>query len=518
MTRDRTKRNYDLHSWVGITCGLFIYVVSLSGVFALFGDELSSWEDESLRIVLPEEPYPADALIERLLAATAEDGEIISLSLALPTAAQPVYEGSLLLRRHEDGAFVHHEQRWHPATGNELPEHRHGLVLWIVDFHRNLMLPRTLGRALVGLSGVLLLVLLFSGIITHRKLIREAFTWRLDRSVRLKWQDSHKALGLWGLPFNLMIAFTGAWLGLIILLLPLAAAVAFKGDAGAVIAAVSAPPPEPSGVSAPMTSIDAARRAVAQRVGIAPDSVDIQLWGDSQAVYGFHYRPNDMLVSHAKVDVGATTGRIVTLTRAGRPGLTHRIPPAITTLHYADFGGLWMKGLYTLLGLFLCVVTATGMMMWLERRLHGNEGRRPAWQYRLLGRSVAGICCGMALTTFAVFHADKIVAVTPEERLGMIGTVYFAVWSAALLYALLRANVYRTCKEVLVAALIPLTNALAGGHHLIQLLGEGHLYAGGTDLAAMASGLALLAIAWRIPGRRPGGRKAAALTAARESA
>ena len=69
-----------------------------------------------------------------------------------------------------------------------------------------------------------------------------------------------------------------------------------------------------------------------------------------------------------------------------------------------------------------------------------------------------------------------------------------------------------------IAALIPLTNALAGGHHLIQLLGEGHLYAGGTDLAAMASGLALLAIAWRIPGRRPGGRKAAALTAARESA
>ena len=36
MKRDRTKRIYDLHAWVGVTCGLFIYIVSLSGVFAVW--------------------------------------------------------------------------------------------------------------------------------------------------------------------------------------------------------------------------------------------------------------------------------------------------------------------------------------------------------------------------------------------------------------------------------------------------------------------------------------------------
>ena len=39
MTRDRLKRIYDLHAWVGVLAGLFIFVVSLSGVFALFGEK-----------------------------------------------------------------------------------------------------------------------------------------------------------------------------------------------------------------------------------------------------------------------------------------------------------------------------------------------------------------------------------------------------------------------------------------------------------------------------------------------
>lgn len=514
MTRDRIKRIYDLHSWIGITCGLFIYVVSLSGVFALFGEELHAWEDEQLRIDLPTKPYSADALLQRFLAEITRDASLVDLSLGLPTALEPFYSATAGVRTYDGGAYRQHYRRWHPQTGEPLQVRGDGFVHWIVYFHRNLMLPRTLGRALVGLSGMLMLVLIFSGIVVHRKFLTEAFTWRLHRSVRLKWQDSHKAMALWGLPFNVMIAFTGAWLGFIIVLLPVAAMVSFEGDAGAVIEAVSAPSPEPSGTPAPMISLDAAVRSVSRQMGMPPDYVEIKLLGDSNAVYRFFFTLGDTLAGYTQVDVAAASGRIAASTRPGRPGLPHQIPAAVTTLHYADFGGLWMKLLYTILGLFLCIVTATGMMMWLERRLHGNEGRRPEFHYRLLSRVVVGICAGMGLTNFAIFHADKLIEVTAESRLAAIGWIYFAIWAAALLYALLRGNDYRACKELLAATAltalaIPLTNAAVTGQNTWQFLSNDHPYAAGTDMAAFATGLGLSMVSKLIPAQRPGKSRAA---------
>lgn len=508
MNRDRVKRVYDLHAWTGVIFGLFIYVVSLSGVFALFGAELASWEDETLRIAFADDPAPAMPILSGFMAEVPKDASVLNLSFDLPTAARPVYAATAVFRAAGERKVTTLARRWNPNTGTLLPDRGHGLVHWLVDFHRNLMLERTLGRALVGLSGVFLPLLILSGLVTHRKMLREALTWRLDRSVRLKWQDSHKAIGLWGVPFHLMIAFTGAWLGLIAILLPITAAISFKGDTGAVIAALGPPPHPAAGIAAPMIPVDDAVRAVQARVGVAPVSVSIRHWGDRNAVYVFSYPPARKLLSAAQAHVNAATGEITAVKLASKPGLTHRIPTAMTTLHYARFGGLWMKLLYTVLGLLLCVVTATGLMMWLERRLHGNAGRCPATCYRALGRVTVGVCTGMALASVAIFHADRLSTAAPADRIAFVGTVYFAVWATGLLYALIRKNEYRSCKELLAATgvlalAVPVTNAAATGQTLLDLIREGHSYAAGTDIAAIALGGVLFLLYRFIPSQRP---------------
>ncbi|MEM8703329.1 MAG: PepSY-associated TM helix domain-containing protein, partial [Pseudomonadota bacterium] len=78
-------------------------------------------------------------------------------------------------------------------------------------------------RILVGLVGIAFLLLILTGIVAHTKFTKELFTLRYLKSVRLKWQDSHKVMGLWTSPFAAMIALTGAFLGVIALLLPLLA-------------------------------------------------------------------------------------------------------------------------------------------------------------------------------------------------------------------------------------------------------------------------------------------------------
>lgn len=511
MNRDRTKRIYDLHAWTGVLFGLFVYVVSLSGVFALFGAELASWEDESLRIDATGERVSAMPLFTGFASEIPEDAQIFYLSFYFPSGVRPVYAATTAFRRADDRTIVKAERHWNPITGAVLADRGHGLAHWLVDFHRNLMLERTLGRALVGLSGIFLLLLILSGLITHRKMLREAFTWRLDRSVRLKWQDSHKAIGLWGIPFHLMIAFTGAWLGMIAILLSIIAAISFGGDIGAVIAEIREPPRAAAGIAAPMSSIDVAAQSVEHRVGIAPTSLSVQHWGDTNAVYDIHYPPLQKLLSAAHVEVDAVDGTIKSIKYASRQGLTYRIPAAMTTLHYGQFGGLWVKLLYAVLGLLLCVVTATGLMMWLERRLHGNAGRCPPAFYRALSRLTAGACTGLPLASIAIFHADRLMSAQPDDRIALIGTVYFTVWALAILYALCRCNAYRTCKDVLAATgivslVLPVTNVVATGQTVFELFRDGHAYAAGTDVAALVVGTLLLLVSGLIPTHRPTGR------------
>ena len=506
MQRDRIKRIYDLHAWSGVVCGLYVFIVSLSGVFALFGDELHSWEDENLRIAVSDQPVPVMPLLTEMIEGVSGGDKLESVSVRFPSATEPFYAGFVRTRSKETRKATNHFRRWNPNTGKRLPERGDGFVHWLVDFHRNLMLERTLGRALVGLAGIFLLLSIVSGIVTHRKLLREAFTWRLDRSVRLKWQDSHKAIGLWGLPFHIMIAFTGAWLGLVAIMLPLTAAVTFKGDQGAIFAAVFGVPPQPAGKSAPMYSIDEARRLVSARVTGPVTGVSVENWGDQNALYTFHYDPEGVLLSGAGAKVNGVTGEIQSVNLMSKPGLAPRVLGALTPLHYALYGGIWLKFIYAALGILLSIVIAMGLMMWLERRLHGNEARRSPEFYKMLSRTTVGATTGMALASFAVFYADRLIKSAPDERTTLIGATYFSVWGLAVLYGLLRRNEYRTCKEILAA-----TGLLSVALPMLDLCVSRPAAASmfelpfvlGTNCTAFFVGLILLAVSVWLPSRRP---------------
>jgi PepSY-associated TM region len=70
----------------------------------------------------------------------------------------------------------------------------------------------------------------------HRLLIhlkgsgRQLFRFRPERGARLAWVDLHKVLGTWGLPAQVMFAFTGAFICLGELLLPGFVGPVFDGD------------------------------------------------------------------------------------------------------------------------------------------------------------------------------------------------------------------------------------------------------------------------------------------------
>ncbi|MBV1933282.1 MAG: PepSY domain-containing protein [Parvibaculaceae bacterium] len=448
MDQQRTKRLLDFHAWAGVLSALFIYVVSLSGVFALFEEEFLHWEEKQIQFELPAQPIPLMPMLSDYAQTLQRTGALTSLDVHLPSITRPYYEAVAYWIPQGERRSIKKTRRWHAKTGVQLKPHEKGLTNWLVNFHRSLMLPRTFGRFIVGLSGVLLLVSIVSGILLHRKMLKEMFTWRLHRSIRLKWQDSHKILGVWSLPFQIMIAFTGAWLGVVALLLPLNATLTGKWGMDEIYVALFPSTAPASGISQPMLSIDEVLVATRPHLDNVPKTISITNWGDETASYIFLYAPHGTLDGSLRAEVSAVTGQRYEVPQIDRSGVSFQILRSMTTLHYGVFGAGWMKILYTVLGAILCIIAITGILIWLEKRQQGGKGTAPKATYVLLGRLTLGTSLGMLLASFSLFYVDKLTAPIEGEKLMTIGTAYFAVWIAALLYAGLNRNAYKSTKQL----------------------------------------------------------------------
>ena len=516
MDRARHKRNYDLHSWTGLALGLFIYLVAFTGCFALFDAELQAWEDPAARIVHDGPLAPIDPVFRDWIDANQGPGDEVGFArLTFPSALEPYYAGFVEIEIHrEDGGHDHvfHEQRWRPDTAEPLAERGEGVSHWLLELHRKLMWPDslgggTVGRALVGAAGVILLLSIVSGVVAHTKLTRELFSLRVFRSTRLRWQDAHKVIGLWALPFHTMIALTGAVIGVVTLLAPAIAMLTFKGDQEALIEAVLGAPVQPAGVQAEMISLDSVAAMVHADSGAPAAFVSITNWNDANARFDVFFEPDTELAQVEGVQLDGVTGARI----AGSPlediSAAERVLNAMSPLHYGIYGGIALKFVYFALGLALAVITALGLMMWVERRLHGAVGDKPDWVYRTLGRISLGVTCGLPLATAAVFHADRLYAGPAEARLAVVGWTYGAAVLAALVYAFVRRNDYQATRELLaatggLAVLLPAVNGAVTGDWLVPTLFMADRPDAAVDLAALLLGLGLVAVAMKLPARR----------------
>lgn len=526
MHRDRRVRIYDAHSWTGITLGVFLFVVCFTGSLALFDHEIQTWEDPARRLVPTTEVTPVHPLFESWITSL-PDGEITFVGLFYPSDAEPYYQGLVNFRATgDDEPLQFLRKQWDPQTGAELPARGDGLSTWLLDFHRDLMWPdflggRQIGRGLVGIAGVIMLLSILTGVLTHRKILKEAFTFRRKKSVRVKWKDAHNFIGIWSLPFSTVIAFTGAWLGIVALLLPITGLLVFKGDTEAVAAVVIGEPNDRSGVPAEMLSLDLVANRAHTDSGEFPSFVSIENWGDSTAEYLVQYEPDTELMTYESERISGVTGERLALTGLLEPSASTRVLAAITPLHYATYGGILLKFLYFALGISLSAMVALGNMVWIERRAHSSEGSKSPAYYARLARFTAGACLGVVVASVAIFYADLLYAGDEARRIVTIGQTYFVAWLFVLLAAVAFQNTYQFVRGVLALAgiglmILPGFAAIVHGQMPWALIAQGHAASPAVDLTLLCLGLTCLAVAKRLPrgrGTASRSRRAAAAPA-----
>ena len=368
MTSQRTlNRLFVLHSWAGIVTGLLMFIVCFSGAVVVFKNEIDLWANPSLaQLPRSDKPASLDAVLTQLQ--TRYPGATVE-TIALPDAINPSYF-----------AFV--RERGAPASTRTKVALRSdtGTVVGPVDsqlgqYLRMLHVFLFFGpRWIVGFLGVAMLVLIATGIVIHRKILAELFTQRWGRSFRVVMSDLHKSAGIWGLGFHILIATTGAWMGL---------APLFEQGTKYVTTSANAAAPKPArkvasetAAPVPMQSLDALYATAQQAVPrLEARYVSLRRWGTDTAEASFTGNLSGHLVSTARVDINAATGAPKKVHDPRTAGFWSLVNGLMEPLHFGDFGGLALKWLDFFLGMTPAVLSISGTLIWLDAR---QQRRREA--------------------------------------------------------------------------------------------------------------------------------------------
>ncbi len=362
------------HSVLGLAVSVLIYVVCLSGTISVFAQELKRWEQPAGPVVREVSPGAIDRGIADVQA-RAGGRELGAISVTLPTDAYPrliLVGGSV-----EDG-----RQRWlADAQGRRVTREDTRATDFLVSLHASLHLPRLAGLVAVGIIGIALLALLISGVMAHPRILREAFTLRWGGSRRLQEADLHNRLGTWGLPFYLMVTLTGAIIGVFPLMLGGMVSTAYKGDFQRAITEIVGPLGHRKDVSvATIPPVDPIIALVRQREPSARiQSIEIERPAtQGQSISVIYEIPGQL--THDQRYVFDALGKIESSSKTTKRSMGAQAVMSLPSLHFGWFGGIWVKISYGLLGLALCIVTSSGVRIWLARR--SDKGRpAPTWEW-----------------------------------------------------------------------------------------------------------------------------------------
>lgn len=502
-----------LHTWGGLWVTWVLFAIFLTGTLGVFDDAISHWMRDKGRA----EATPALDAAGRAGALQAAQAFLMReapqaefWSIGLPGEEDPALQ--LAWQRDEDGPIE--SRRLDPVSGALLPrsqqretEGGHHFVHMHFELHAG-----TVGIWLVGIATLAMLVALVSGIVVHKKIFTDFFTFRPGKGQR-SWLDGHNALGVLTLPFLFMITYTG----LVIFwatYMPAGILARYDGDREAFFSALTegpAPRPEQH-VAAPVLPMRPLLPVAEQALAREAAFVVVNHPGDRSAslrVFG-RFDPDadsDRLVgrSSGRVQFDAVTGELLDVQRPNttRGGEVLAVQRTMNALHFVRFGGWPLKWLYFVSGMAGAAMLATGAILFVvKRRRRGDDAfgaATPRVMRIIEALNVAGIA-GLGLSCVAYLWINRLLPLGIESRAAWEIRLFFGAWLLSLLHAGLRPPLRAWSEQLLAAALLclglPLVNAFSTGDHLLAALQRGDGESAGVELTVLAFG-ALFALGWR---------------------
>ncbi|MBN9421887.1 MAG: hypothetical protein BGO63_15555 [Candidatus Accumulibacter sp. 66-26] len=507
-----------LHTWAGLVAAWVLFFVFITGAAGYFNTEIDHWMRPELPMVSSQPVLSAEAsvtlgLAHLRVAAVGADEWIINLPGGRSGRQvgilwrEPAAPGERAGKLHRamlaaDGGVVGNEGVRATGGGNAFYR-MHYLFRY---------LPRDAAIWLVGAATMLMLLALITGVIVHKKIFADFFTFRPAKGQR-SWLDAHNVLGVLALPFFLMITYSG----LLFFQNPLMPLGFYGIGEASVVKAVAPVMPAPLTVPAELHDpLPLVRMAEAQWGAERVGSVSIKHPGLADAVVMLRARQEDgdaLVAGNPSLRFDGVSGALL-----DPPPFQASMSYArrvMLALHEGRFAGVALRWLYFASGLLGAAMIATGLVLWTvkrrQRRLKAGEpegfGLRLVESLNIA--TVAGLCTAVAV----YFWANRLLPVDMAGRADWEFHALFIAWGLLLAHALLRqrfASALRAWAEQLWLAaaafgLLPVVNALTTDRHLGVTLPAGDWVLAGFDLTMLGLAGLFAAMAWQVGGKLRGG-------------
>lgn len=527
-----------VHTWFGLVLGFVLMAAFFFGALSVFDREIDRWTIPSTRF--QPQPMPSfdrvlrpafermrptpeaiDQMRPRVYGAMPERFDTVVSWSAYTTHRDPVlalYAGYEVPNAKDPEEAIWAYGTIDPRDGTPLPDDRLKVGSgFFYPMHYSLNLHwKDLGYWIVGLAALMMLAALVTGVVMHRKLFREFFTFRPGKGRLRSVLDLHNLTGAVALPFHFFFAFTG---------LVIFAAIYFPVTQTQlhalhdlheqVEARETGLPHDRAGVPAQLASVDAMVAQAQQRWaarGMAGDVgfLVLQHVGDANGYVSVYRAGTDRIALAGQgIHFKAATGELLREDPPTTP--VGRISEFLTGLHLQHFRHWLLRWLYVVGGLAGCVCIATGFVFFVEKRKrqHARQGSQGA---RVVDALAVTTVTGMIVATLGILVANRLLPEDLPARGDWERHAFWGIWLLALLHAGWRSAPValglanpawrEQCWAITALAVAALLlNWITTGDHLVRTLAAGYWPVAGVDLFLLASA-AVAALAARALKRR----------------
>jgi len=491
-----------LHTWTGLVVGWVLFFVFVTGTVGYGTFEIDRWMRPELPLVTASEVDAQDVLKKAEAHLEAKADGASSWSIVFPGARNqpniglfwrvPTDKGSKFERAtldRETGKPMAREST--RATGG-------GRLLYRMHYSLH-YIPYDIAYQLIGVCTMLMLLAIVSGVITHKKIFADFFTFRPAKGQR-SWLDAHNLISVMALPFFVMITYSGL-LFFMFQYMPLSVAGIY--GAGEEKAKVFYDELDPR-----FAKQDMSGRTLITQAPLLPMVNEAEReWGKGNVRYLEIEFPNRTgarvkLIQQTESAVGKApvmsfdgeTGK-----RLDEPSDSNAMTfrDVMYGLHEGTFAGPLLRWCYLISGALGAAMIATGLVLWtVKRRVKQDKrnkaGEKTEFGFRFVECLNIGTVAGLPIGIAAYFWANRLIPAQMDGRAAWEAHALFAIWGLSIVYAAFRPSL-KAWHEVLWTAaaafvLLPILNALTTDRHLGVTMAAGDWSLASVDLSMLAVG------------------------------
>lgn len=488
----------DVHIWVGILSGLMLFIAFYAGAITMFERPFSRWATPPTPLAAAPELARTQALVDATLAAYPQASRRYSIVLE----TTPERPARLIWREGNRRAFSEYGASFDAEGRLQVRKLASAPVASLVDrLHQfvGLPFPDKLSRPIMGVVAMLYALALISGtVVLLPTLVKDFFALRVGKNIKRMWLDAHNALGIVSLPLHLVMALTSVVFAFHDQIYDVQGRALYGQP---ISWAHEEPAPLPPGAR-PLPTEALLARIGEQLPHLRVQSLDFSLDHDrlEGSVVGQDIRYGTRARTFSSTHFDPYSGKVDAHDMPGYMDGWSAAVNAFFMLHFGSYGGNAVRWLYLLLGLAGAALFYTGNLLWIESRRRKARGGEPPAQKtsaRVLGALTIGVSLGCVAGISATTAATKWLPSLVQDLAAWHEGIYYAVFVAAVAWALLRGAA-RAAGELLIAAaaltaLVPL-GSLAGVWNIAGTWNHG---ASGLaiDLVALAAVPVLLLLA-----------------------